>query len=328
MNSQCWAVDAAVAGAVSPGLAPLLDSDYRPSFFFVRIADLAVLALLGANSVFRAALRESLGQHILVTSVIVFLALHGTFIVISSPFPGWDEWKLPVKLGSLVVVGMSVTLNHVHSIREEGADWISDEAVKGMSITLVVLAAVLFLVLFLGFWGVMLEGAKKEETVIQQKEIASGRFISRLRLCGSDAVETLFNRLACNCTVRWRAVSAQVRARRTDGTRSQSELVQMSNARRRPHSRRQRARRHPRLILTPPHRGSGGVGMTRASQSHLTALDSDTIVQFQREALGHVEDVNTVVRRRSQFHPSRLSVVAKPEVSEPKGREGGDDAEE
>ena len=55
----------------------------------------------------------------------------------------------------------------------------------------------------------MLNGAQAEEKEIHIKEVASGRSISRLRICGSDMIEDMCNRLSCNFGARGRAAESQ-----------------------------------------------------------------------------------------------------------------------
>ena len=183
-SSSSWAVDAAIAGRVPPGLAPVLDADYRPTFFFVRISDILTLALLGALSVFRGSVRGSSLEHVLVAIVLFVILAQGVLIVVAAPFPGWEEWKMPVKAGSLMVVALSIVVNHVHSTREDGGTWISEGALRTMSTSLVALASLLFLVLFFGFWIVLLGGAQTEEVALLKEDDPHR---SRLDLCCSRA---------------------------------------------------------------------------------------------------------------------------------------------
>ena len=168
-SSAAWRIDAAIVGRVPPGLAPLLDADYRPTFFFFRLVDIWILALLGALAVFRNSVRGAIMEHVLVGVVIFVLLAQIVVLIMSAPYPSWDEWK-NIKIGSLSVVSLSVVLNHLHNLREDGVDWVSERQLTSLSTALVGLASLLFVFLFVGFWFVLLRGAHDEEKDIQVAE--------------------------------------------------------------------------------------------------------------------------------------------------------------
>ena len=156
-------LDSSVEVQAHIGLQHFVSVDYRPSKFFFRQADLLLLAVLSVVLVFMPGdSSASWAAGALAATLLPVLGL-AAWTAAAQPYLRGHEWKGPVRVGALLVTAVAAVLNYVtvctHVLRTCAS---SQPLVEGLSVGVVLLAAVLLAVLFVSFWRVLLSGAALE----------------------------------------------------------------------------------------------------------------------------------------------------------------------
>lgn len=144
------------AGSTSPVLHPFTQAGYRPSLFFARHADMVCLFLLAALQLGRPSTASAAAWR--GASIVFVLLATAFFVVTRRPFNQGERWKQHTKVGSLLLAALAAILTHI--VLAAALEGTEAKGVSGLSTTIVVLIAVLFVVLAGGFAFSAVQGAK------------------------------------------------------------------------------------------------------------------------------------------------------------------------
>jgi hypothetical protein len=150
---------------------------FRPSTPFARPADLLLIATLacvqglwvvdttlgGSSSALAASVSTAIGAPVAVRAFLICLALFlaAWYYWSRKPFPRGERWKLPVKIGSLLVTALSFILIHVALSDDQSENHL--QTVAGLGYTVLIACGVLLVFLAVNFFRAIYQGAVKEK---------------------------------------------------------------------------------------------------------------------------------------------------------------------
>jgi hypothetical protein len=163
------ALDTAEAIISNPTLAPFTAGDYRPSTYWFRHVDMAVMLMLSLLLVFWA--RPTTSADIIGKAMLSIVTAAGLLVMLwrLRPYPAKATWKLRVRTYSLALTMLAAIVNCLTALTDldpTSQRPLMQQALFALSVLLVIGCAGLLVTLVVSFAWDMVRGAKQEQAAI------------------------------------------------------------------------------------------------------------------------------------------------------------------